>query len=426
MRLNLFASAARGAALILLSAPGVAAQVAQVSGTVTLKRVDGSVVPIEGALVDIYRTDLKQKFQATTDSRGAYLRAGIPFMGTYTIAVSAPGARPDYRAGVRVAQQAVHDFALVPGDGSRLSLEQIAAVATAPAGESPQARAAPEELERKNNELKEQNAKIEHENEAVSRTFIAGNAALNAGHVEEAIAQYREGLAVRHNEPALLTNLSEALRRRGVDRYNAAIKEQDNDRRKAGLEAGKQDWAEAAQLSRQALDIIDRASPTDPAERQTYAQNRRAALLAYAEAMRFVATKVQADGSQARAAWDAYQRYLAVETAPAKKAKLRGEALQMLFDAGAVDMAVAEARKALAAEPNNLDALRILGLSLFASGDKKNYQESADFLQRYVDLAPDTDPLKVSAKESLDYLKSTENVKPRRRQSLPSQPRRRP
>jgi cytochrome c-type biogenesis protein CcmH/NrfG len=136
--------------------------------------------------------------------------------------------------------------------------------------------------------------------------------------------------------------------------------------------------------------------------------------------MRLLATKV--DQTQAQAAWAAQQEYLGIETDPAKKAKTRADALQMLFDAGSIDLATAEARKVIAEDPDNVDANRILGLALFASGAKENYQEAANFLQRYVDKAPDTDPLKASAKESLDYLKTAENVKP---QSQPSRPARR-
>src|SRR6185503_20933163 len=102
MRLELFATGTRVVALLLLSAAGAAAQVLQVSGKVTLKQADGTVVPIAGAVIDIYRTDMKQKFEVMTDRRGEYLRAGLPMMGTYTIAVSAAGARPDYRAGIRL------------------------------------------------------------------------------------------------------------------------------------------------------------------------------------------------------------------------------------------------------------------------------------------------------------------------------------
>jgi cytochrome c-type biogenesis protein CcmH/NrfG len=139
-------------------------------------------------------------------------------------------------------------------------------------------------------------------------------------------------------------------------------------------------------------------------------------------AMRFVASKV--DQSQAQAAWDAYQQLLALEIDPAKKAKFRAEALQTVFDAGAVDLAVAEARKVIATEPDDVDANRVLGLALFASGDKGKFQEAANFLQHYVDKAPDTDPLKASAKESLDYLKTAENIKPEKTTSRPTRGRR--
>jgi hypothetical protein len=67
-----------------------------------------------------------------------------------------------------------------------------------------------------------------------------------------------------------------------------------------------------------------------------------------------------------------------------------------------------------------------MGLALYASGDKAKYQLAANHLQRYVDKAPDTDPLKVSTKEALDYLKTAENIKPERTAPARSTGRRRP
>ena len=86
------------AAALLLAACGViaSAQVAQMSGKVTLKQADGTVVPVVGAQVDIYRTDIKWEDHVKTNKKGEYQHAGIPFVGTYAIAVSAPGARPTY------------------------------------------------------------------------------------------------------------------------------------------------------------------------------------------------------------------------------------------------------------------------------------------------------------------------------------------
>ena len=126
--------------------------------------------------------------------------------------------------------------------------------------------------------------------------------------------------------------------------------------------------------------------------------------------MRLFVTKV--DQSQADAGAAAYQEYIAAETDPTKKAKAQVNLAQMLLDAGQGDKALAEYQKILAAEPENVDALRGAGLALFQSGEKAKFQEAANYLQRFVDKAPDTNPEKQSAKEALEYLKSQENVRP--------------
>jgi tetratricopeptide (TPR) repeat protein len=399
MQLKLFTTAALVMGLLLISATGGAAQTSQMSGTVMLRQADGSVVPVAGADVDIYRTDIKAKYYTKTDKKGRFIHAGLPYAGIYTITLSAPGVKPTFVSGIRITQQTEYNFELEPGDGSRLTLEQIA-------GESDEERAARDELERKNREIEESNRKITTANEIVQRTFSAGNAALNAGRVEEAIAQYREGLAARPDEPSLLTNLSNALRQRGDARYNAALKSSPPDA--ASMNAAKKDWQESAASSTRALEVINTAS-----QNQVYNSAQLAALSQRALALIRVATKV--DSTQASAAWEAHQEYIAVETDPAKKAKSRGEALQMLFDASATDLAIEEARTVLDEEPNDLPANRVLGLALLASGDKENYQEAADRLQQYVDLAPDTDPFKPYTKEALELLMREENIKPRRR-----------
>ena len=427
MSLKPFVRALAAALALAATAAVASAQVTQVTGKVTLKQADGTEAPVVGAAVDIYRTDIKQEFHIKTDKKGQYLHAGLPFVGTYTIIVSAPGAQPTFATGLKFTQTQTRDFVLSPGDGSKLTLDQVKALGgAAPTGggggsapaESKEARAAREELERKNAEIAKKNEEITKSNEAVSNAFKAGNEALNANRLDEAITQYQTGLAARADEPALLTNLSEALRRRGVNRYNDALKNTDDAAKTAGLNAAKKDWSDAADNAKKALDIINGAGSADPQQAQVYAQNKLAALSTRALAMRLVATKV--DQTQGQAAWDAYQAYIAAEPDAAKKAKMKGEALQTLFDAGAVDLAVTQARAALTEDPDNIDANRILGLALFASGDKAKFQEAANYLQHYVDKAPDTDPLKASAKESLDYLKTAENVKPEK--TSPSRP----
>jgi hypothetical protein len=419
------------AALVIAAMAVVAsAQSTQVSGTVKLKQADGTEVPLAGATVDIYRTDIKGDYHVKTDKKGHYLHAGLPFVGTYTLIVSGPGARATFATGLRFTQVQTRDFLLQPGDGSTMTLDQVKALGASSgsasagggstASESKEDKAKREEMERKIAEVNKKNEEITKSNDVIKRSFEAGNAALKDNRLDEAITQYQEGIAARADEPALLTNLSEALRRRGVNRYNEALKSTDEAARTQGVNAAKKDWTDAAEASQKALQIIN-AGGADPAQANVYAQNKNAAISTRALAMRLVASKV--DQTQAQAAWDAYQEFIGIETDPLKKVKLKGEALQTLFDAGAIDLAVTQSRAALTEDPDNVDANRILGLALFASGDKAKFQEAANYLQHYVDKAPDTDPLKQSAKESLDYLKTAENVKPEK--TTPSRPARR-
>ena len=85
----------------------------------------------------------------------------------------------------------------------------------------------------------------------------------------------------------------------------------------------------------------------------------------------------------------------------------------MLFDAYAYEQALAEYKKILDVTPDDPDALVKSGLALFNIGamqnnDKAKYQEAANFLQQFVEKAPDTEKLKelkADAKAILDELK---------------------
>jgi tetratricopeptide (TPR) repeat protein len=181
----------------------------------------------------------------------------------------------------------------------------------------------------------------------------------------------------------------------------------------AGLETAKKDFRDAVDSAAKAIELYKtQPAPTDPAALKSYETNKYYALAARAEGLRLLVTK--ADPTQADAALVAYQEYLAVETDPAKKTKARVDVAQMLLDSGASDKAFAEFQKILADDPANVDAMLGAGLALFQSGDKTKFQDAANYLQNFVDKAPETHRLKASAKEALDYLKSAENVKPQK------------
>ena len=435
MRSNLLLRTLFAALVVAASAVAASAQSTQVDGKVTLKQADGTVVPVAGALIDIYRTDIKAEFHTKTDKKGHYIHAGLPFVGTYTVIVSAPGASPTYQAKLRFTQQTQYDFELVPGDGSRPTLDDInkraaAGGGGAPAGggaprsESKEEKAAREAREKEIADIEKKNTEITQSNETVNRLFKAGNEALfaNPPRLDEAITSYRQGLAARPEEVALLTNLAEALRQRADSRFNASVKEATPEAKLQGVDAAKKDWAEGAELAAKAVTLVKGATPTGGnVNAAGYEQNKRAAISVRALLLRRVASKV--DQSKAADALAASQEYLEMEPDPAKKAKIRSETLQALFDANASDLVVAEAGKILAEDPDNPDANRILGLALYATGDKTKYQEAANRLQHYVDKAPDTDPLKASTRDALEYLKTAENIKTEKTPSRPTRKR---
>ena len=129
--------------------------------------------------------------------------------------------------------------------------------------------------------------------------------------------------------------------------------------------------------------------------------------------MRLFVTKV--DPLQVDAGEKAYQDYLAVETDPARKLTAQRGLAQMLFDANSFDKSLAEYQKILATNPDDTDALVKSGMLLFNIGavnnDKAKYQEAANFLQQFVDKAPESDRLKADAKAILEELKNQQNVK---------------
>jgi tetratricopeptide (TPR) repeat protein len=430
MRFKSLFHAAAAALVLTACAAAASAQVTTITGKVTLRQADGTDAPLAGAQVDIYRTDITQKFQAKTDKRGVYTHAGIPFAGTYTLVVSAPGARPTWASKIRFNQAPSRDFTLAPGDGSTLTLERIKELeaagggsSSAPAEMSADEKARREEMAKKVAEVEESNKKIIAGNEAVGAAFKAGNEALNAKRYDEAITHYNQGLAVR-GEAALYANKSVALRLRGAERFNAVIQSQDQAAKTAGLEAARKDWVEAADAGKKAVEMMTAMEvPADPTAKANYERNKVAAVASHAEAMKLVATKV--DQSRAEEAYKLYADYAAQEVDPAKKAKLQADAVKILFDAGAYPRAAEEYQKVVAADPENATAYLYLGFSLFNTGDKAKFQEAANYIGRFVEKAPETDPMKGEAKSILEFLKANENIKPEKIQPVRTTGRRR-
>jgi tetratricopeptide (TPR) repeat protein len=334
---------------------------------------------------------------------------------------------------VRVGQGVPVEITVTPGDGKRPTYEEVKAAgggtpnpAAAPSGgESAADKAKREELMKKNAEIEAGNKKVTEANEIIGRTFKAGNDAMQAAgaaskakNSEEAIqkytaavASYDEGLTADPDQPAILTNKAMALKGRGVERYNAAVKAQDEAAKTAGLQAAKDDFKAAAETSTKAVTMIKaQPAPTDQAEVARHNGNKYAAMITNAESMRLYVSKV--DGTKADDGVAAFKDYIAVETDAAKKAKAQLDMAQMLLDAGAADKALTEFKAILTTTPDSPEANLGAGLAVYATGDKAKFQEAANYLQRFVEVAPDSNPMKDDAKAILMELKNSENVTP--------------
>ena len=442
------------AILVLAASISAVAQVGELRGTVMMKQADGQKVPLADAQIDIFRTDIKGQYNTKTNKKGEWVHAGVPFVGTYAVAASHPTASPNFMPGVKAGRGVPVDIEVTPGDGKRLTFDEIknaggttAAPANAPGsgggGAAPSAeseadKAKREEMLRKNKEIEESNKKITAANEIIGRTFKAGNEALQAANLaskaknsEEAIqkftaalTQYDEGLAADPEQPAILTNKAVAMKGRGVERYNAMIQGKSlDDAAKAGLlESAKADFKGAAEASAKAVTLIKaQPVPTDPAELARYNGNKYASMLTQSESMRLFVSKV--DATQAAAGVAAFKDYIAIETDPAKKAKAQLDLAQMLMDSGAADKAFAEYESILAATPDNPDANLGAGLALYATGDKAKFQDAANYLQKFVDKAPDGHQFKDEAKMILTEMKASQNITPEKKPAPPRRPR---
>ncbi len=422
------------AVLVASVAVTTSAQVGELRGHVFMQQADGQKVPLADAVIDVFRTDVAAKYNTKTNKKGEFVFAGLPFVGTYTIAASHPTASPNFVAGFKVGRDIPCELVVTPGDGKRLTAEELKG-ATAPTGgsssgggsESAADKAKREEAMRKNKEIEDANKKITAANDVIARTFKTGNEALTAGNVAskagnsneavqkytEAVTQYDEGLAADADQPAILTNKAVALKARGVERFNSAIKTttMDDAAKAAALQTAKDDFKAAADASGKAVSLVKAQTvPTEPAELQRYNANKYAAMITNAEAYRLFVSK--ADPTQADAGLAAFKDYIAVETDPAKKSKAQLDAAQMLLDSGAGDKALEEFKAVLATSPDSPEANLGAGLSVYATGDKTKFQEAANYLQHFVDVAPDSNPMKADAKAILTELKNTENVTP--------------
>lgn len=430
-------------AFLLAASMAAIAQTVPTSGRVELKKGDGTTEPVNGATIDVYRTDIKGKLpSAKTNKKGEFSFAGLPLGATFVFAVSAPNVRPEILPNIKAGQEKLV-ITVVEGDGTRWTEEQVrealAKSSTAKSGtekapqNSEEEKKAQAEYEAKIKEVSSKNEKIKQNTQIIQAALKEGNDAFNAKNYDLAIAKYTEGINAEPDfvgsAPVLSNNKGAALKNRAVDNFNKSVKMTDP-AEKSSLQASvKQDLLDAVATFTRSYEILKNAQPADISNQANHDATIYQALVGLTDSYRLLII-TKSDMSKATEAKPAYDTYLAVETDPAKKLKAQVTLGDIMREAGQSVEAVAAYRVALETAPDNAEALAGLGLSLFNLGvinnNQEQKQEGLNVMQKFVDVSPiaATDSpymkeLKASVKDAVEYLKTQEKLTPQKTPKTP-------
>lgn len=402
------------------------AQTAPVAGVIEMKKADGTVAPVEGAMVEAFRTDIKSSGPAAkTDKKGQFSFAGLTVGAEYVLSVSAPGGSPSYLPGVKPGMEKLK-LTLDPGDGRRLTADEVRqAMAQAGSGGgtmSEEDKKKQAEHEAKVKEVEAKNAKILKENQIIEAALKEGNEAFTSKNFDIAVAKYDEGINANPtfagSAPVLMNNKGAALRERAVIHYNQNVRSTDASAKVAAFAKVKADLGEAADTYNKSLTILKNAPAGELADANVKAQQVSTALRGLFDTFRLMAMTEQVDETKIEIAKTTLPEYIAAETDAAKKEQAKMILGDLYRVTGDADNAIAEYRKALETSPESLDALAGLGLSLVNAGyinnNKEQLQEGANFLQKYASAAPENHKYKADALGLIESLKSEQKIQPQK------------
>ncbi len=393
-------------AILIASSIMVFAQTGTIEGTVKIKNADGTMTPVPGAQVDVYRTDIKGHWDMKTDKSGHYVRLGLPVQGTFIVTASGPGMQPTFITDARITQGAI-DLVGNPGDGAKITYEEVQKTLSqegqgAPSTATPQNKAAAEaaqkEYEAKAKESKEMQAAFD---QAVAR-YNHGLELMNTNDYSGAVSEFEAASAVDPGKHAAFTELAYKAHANAAEAHYQLAVPLFNQRKR---DEAKPHFEKAIEEINKAISIASSSPKPGP--------NLNNELINYyniwlKNAKLLVEFYQQTDAvDQAVTAID---KARALDTANSAKWNVaKGDLYRTAYRS---DDAIKTYKEVLATDPGNIDALYGLGLTLFATGNEANYQEAANYLSDFASKAPANDSRAATVKESLDALKKAANVEP--------------
>jgi tetratricopeptide (TPR) repeat protein len=392
--------AAWAASLAMLAGSSAYAQESvQFEGNVFTKGADGKEVPVDGATIDIYRTDIKSgKWEIKTNKAGRYIMLGLPVRAVVTVVVSGPGLNPTFQTGIRAAAGEPIKFVLQPGNGARPSMEDVMKAG----GAAPPPTAAVPEADRKKAEeerlkMEAERAKLEEVRgtfDAKKNLFDAGIKATQAKDYQTAVTSFDQALeGLEGADPKYFgelvektsSNLAEAHYQLAVELFN------------------KRDKEGAKKHLEQAAASIDRSlklAPEDPVYNAIQGKTL------------FLLVDKYSDTDKAEIGAKAYAKAAEKELDPKRKLQYQTQVGDVYRAGFMTDQAVAAYKQVLVSDPDNLSAMYGIGLTGMRSADSKDYQMAADYLKAFADKAP-SDPRTDEVKQLLATLEKEFKIKPK-------------
>jgi len=350
------------------------AQIATLEGTV--KGVDGK--PVQGAAVKITRTDIKGEYPTKTDKKGHYIYMGLPFGGTFNIAVFIDGKQVDSVSGVRTTgdpKPVDFDLKSTQKDNSSKQAEIQKAVETGQMSKELERSLTPEQKAQMEKEIKDRSEKMKKRNE-LNDAFNQGMAAKEAKKWDEAVAAFTKSSELDPTQQAVWAQLGES---------NVRLAET-----KTGPE-----FDATIQKALEAYNKAIELKPDDPASHNNYA-------LALAKAKKF--PEMQAELKKA------------ADLDPQNGGKYYYNLGALLTNANQPDAAVDAFKKAIELTPTYADAYYQLGVTLIAKaqigadGKVTPVPGTVEAFQKYLELQP-TGQFAQPSKDMLTTLGSTVDTK---------------
>jgi cytochrome c-type biogenesis protein CcmH/NrfG len=408
MKIKCLLQAFAGCLLLLFVVTTASAQVGRIEGDVFK---DGTKEPVPNVEITIERTDIKGSFKPNIDKKGHFLHAGIPYVGTYVILVSAPGFAPQYLSGIRPTGEPIN-IQMTPGDGRKLTLEDVKKdQASAPAGRGGggQPKMSAEEAKKAQEEYakaKAANEKATADHESMKKLFTQGRQLADSKDYTGAINAYTEASKLDAEQVAIWGNMALAYFNRGITNLNESLKDPSK------KEAAKQDFNDSRTNADKALGLIE-PDLSDPAKAPQAKKNKITYLKMKADSEFYLVSRLGV-GDAGGAAFANYMQAAELSEDPNEKKSFPIKGAEALREAGQFDpanygKAAAAFQEILKKDPDNYDAYYSLGLIYV--NDEKTLQESANNFQKFLDRAPESDARVAEVKSIIGGLVQGNNVK---------------